>query len=476
MNGVKRVIAPLFILALASFLFLGAKDPTPEQLAQGIATLEQMQNAFHVVAQKVIPTVVEIRVVDVTRVPANQNPFDFFFRGDPNNAPREDRELRQVGLGSGVIIMRDGNKVYALTNNHVAGSATEIEVKLSDNRVFPAKLAGKDENKDLALVVFETKDPVPVAELGDSDTVQVGDWVLAIGNPFGFAGTITAGIVSAVGRDATLGAGGNFTDYIQTDAAINQGNSGGALVNIRGQVVGINSWIASPSGGNVGLGFSIPVNNAKNEINDLITKGKVEYGWLGINMGDVPAAFARDMNIDNRTGALVFGLFTDSPAAKAGILPGDFIYAVNKIAVKNSNQLLHIIGNLSPGKTTELALVRGGKEMTVSVTLASRGDEKTLTAQTERVWPGLSIDTLRAEMINTLKLRKDLVGVIIVALTRGGTAEKAGLQQGDAITAIDNNKLNKAADFYQFLNAAGSKEMNLRIQRGTGEFIIIFRK
>ncbi|MDR3200528.1 MAG: trypsin-like peptidase domain-containing protein, partial [Spirochaetales bacterium] len=249
-------------LTLALCLLLGGLSaPGAQELsASETAALEGFQNSLRKIAQKTLPVVVEVNVVQVVKqqIPSFSfgSPFEFFFGKPKEDEPKNrEREFRQPGLGSGVIIRKNGEKVYVLTNNHVAGEANEISVKLNDGREYEAKLLGADSRRDLALLVFETKDAVPVAALGDSDKVQVGDWALALGNPLGFESTITFGIVSAVGRRPMPGMEvGNFTDYIQTDASINRGNSGGALVNSRGEVIGINTWIASQSGGSVGLG------------------------------------------------------------------------------------------------------------------------------------------------------------------------------------------------------------------------------
>jgi Do/DeqQ family serine protease len=316
----------------------------------GIQTLQSLQNAFRAVAAKVLPSVVQVDVVDVVRNSGADlpNPFEFFF-GPQRQRQGQPREFRQQGLGSGVVVRRSGEKLYVLTNDHVAGDAEQINIKLQDGRSYKAKLVGRDENKDLALVMFETRENIPVAEIGDSGSLMVGDWVLAVGSPLGFESTVTAGIVSAIGRRSVRGAAG-FTDYIQTDAAINQGNSGGALVNIYGQVVGINSWIASTSGGNIGLGFAIPINNAKRSIDDFITKGRSEYGWIGINMGGLQPQAAEDLRLGEARGAFVYGVFKGSPAEKAGLQPGDLITRVDGVALKDSSDLLLTIGNLTPGR------------------------------------------------------------------------------------------------------------------------------
>ena len=221
-----------------------------------------------------------------------------------------------------ITVRRDGKTWYLLTNHHVAGSATNITVRLDDGREFDGKLVGADERKDIALVSFESDaTDIPVANLGDSDSVKTGDIVFAIGSPLGYMSSVTQGIVSAVGRDG--GPNNNINDFIQTDAAINQGNSGGPLVNIYGEVVGINSWIASQSGGSQGLGFSIPINNVKKAIDDFIADGKIKYGWLGVSLVEADASTLTELSLTGRKGALASQVFANSPAAKGGILPGD---------------------------------------------------------------------------------------------------------------------------------------------------------
>jgi Do/DeqQ family serine protease len=411
--------------------------------------------------------------VDVVKAPAFQSPFDFFFNNPDDNSKPQEREFRQYGLGSGVIVERKGSKVYVLTNNHVADGASEITITLSDKREFKATLVGSDDKRDLALLVFETKDQVPIAELGDSNNIQVGDWVLAIGNPLGFASSITSGIISALGRENNFGsASGGFTEYIQTDAAINQGNSGGALVNIQGQVIGINTWIASPTGGNVGLGFAIPINNAKKDINDFIAKGKVEYGWLGITIGEVAPPLAEDLKIRGKDGAFVYSVFKDSPAFQAGVFPGDFITSLNGTEVKNSSQLLKLIGDLAPGSISRLAFIRDGKNQEITVKLVSRDNEKAITAKANKIWPGFSVLPLTADIRDTLKLKAETKGVAIVELDQGSAASVAGLKQGDVITSINDKKITTASDFYRYLNEERNRDIRFRIIRENTELVI----
>ena len=425
-------------------------------------------------AAQALPTVVEIDVVDVIKqqVPSFANPFEFFFgpRDENPQAPQE-RQFRQQGLGSGVIVRHMGNKVYVLTNNHVAGDAEEISVKLNDGRQFTAKLVGADPNRDLALVVLETTEQVPVAQLGDSNTLQVGDWVLSVGSPLGFDSTVTAGIVSAIGRHSMPGMGvAEFTDYIQTDAAINQGNSGGALVNIYGQVVGINAWIASPSGGNVGLGFAIPINNAKKAIDDLITKGKIEYGWLGISMGSLSPEAVKDLKLQSPRGAFVYGVFKGSPADKAGVLPGDFITDVNQEGLRDTSELLLRVGNLEPGQKAELTIVRHGQPQHLTVKIAAREVEPG--SSSGKLWPGFSIVPLTNDIRNQLNLGKSSGKLVIGAVEQGGIADIAGLKSGDIVRTVNGQTVNTLLDFYKTFNNSKSREIMFAVERQDTELII----
>jgi serine protease Do len=481
-----RIALPILIVVIALTGFLGSSllfaESTP-QASKGVQNLEAIQSAFRAVAQEVIPAVVEIDVVDVVKQAAPVNPFEFFFgpqgpqgQNQTPGQPPKQQEFRQYGLGSGVLVRRDGNTVYVLTNNHVVGQAEEITVKLSDQREFKAKLVGTDPRKDLALVSFETRDAIPIAKLGNSDNLQVGDWVLAVGNPLGFSSTITSGIVSALGRHAVPGSDlAGFTDYIQTDAAINQGNSGGALVNIYGQVVGINAWIASPSGGNVGLGFAIPINDAKRDIQDLLSKGKVEYGWLGVFIGDLTKELATELNVASAgagsQGAFVPNVFKGSPADKAGIQPGDVITAVNGNAVENSNQLMRTVGGLAPGDSVRFTVVREGKQMSLTARITARENEQTLAQQGKRIWPGMYVTRLTDDLRKQLNLQSGTGDVVVANVVQGSPAEVAGLRQGDVIQKVNNKSVQNLADFYTDLNQ-GAKEVNFRILRQGVELTI----
>src|SRR5574344_1010353 len=316
-----------------------------------LSVVEAMQTTFQSISSGVLPAVVEVDVTEKTKVD-NYNPFQdlpfFFGTPDQNKNDEEDnsREYTQEGLGSGVIVKRNGNTVYVLTNNHVAGNATTIKIKLNDDREFDGNLVGADERIDVALVSFETSDKdITIATLGDSDKVQQGDICLAIGTPLGYYSSVTQGIVSATGRTGT--GIGNVNDFIQTDAAINQGNSGGPLVNIYGEVIGINTWIASQSGGSQGLGFAMPINSIKKAIDDFISKGKITYGWLGVSLVDVSDEYKDALNVKNTTGAFASQVFLNSPAFKGGMQAGDYIIELNGKSVKSMNELVREVGYLS---------------------------------------------------------------------------------------------------------------------------------
>jgi serine protease Do len=446
----------------------------PAETLSTIDALEVMQDAYREVARRVVPVVVEINVTDVVtqRMPDFGSPFEFFFGPQREREP-EEREFRRYGLGSGVIIRRSGEKVYVLTNNHVVGGADEIVVTLHDERRFTATLVGKDPRKDLALVEFETDEEVPIAVLGSSDTVQVGDIVFAVGNPLGFESTITSGIVSAVGRKPVPGAQvAGFTDYIQTDAAINQGNSGGPLVNIRGEVIGINTWISSTNGGSIGLGFTIPIDNAKQAIEDFITKGGVDYGWLGINIADPPAELKRDMGIENMQGSFVFGVFQGSPANKAGILPGDYITAINGEKVTDTATLSFTVAELPVGKAATFDLIRYGEAMRIQVKISARDDEIAIREQRSNVWPGMSVVHITPEIQKQLNLPKKMGELVIGNVTSGGPAALAGFRPGDMINEINGEPVRSTIDFYRSLNDSKAKELVFRIYRQGNELII----
>ncbi len=413
--------------------------------------------SFRDVVDRVMPSVVEIDVVDVVKQRVPRTPFEYFF--GPQDGGGQERQFQMQGLGSGVIVSESGRTAYVLTNNHVAGDATQIKVKLTDGREFTGKLVGKDPRRDLALVSFQTNDKVPVAVLGDSSSVRAGDWVLAIGNPLGFQSTVTAGIVSAVGRQSAPGSGvPGFTDYIQTDAAINQGNSGGALVSTSGEVIGINTWIASPSGGSVGLGFSIPVNQAKTVIQDLISKGGVDYGWLGATVGNADADTVKSLGAAaGTTGAIILDLFKGSPADKAGLMPGDIVTRIADRSIGSSTDLVQAVGNMAPGARARFDVVRNGNALSHEVALTKRVADEELARMSDKLWPGFIV--------------AEQDGKIAVATVDDNSPAAQGLQQGDVVQKINGERVRSLGDFYRGLGGKAGSPVLFTIERNGSQII-----
>ena len=442
-------------------------------------SLKGLQEEFRKVARESLPVVVSLDVVDVVEreIRSPQSPFDFFF-GRPNQQRNQDqeepqtREYRQEGLGSGVIVQKTGRTVYILTNHHVAGSADEITVNLYDGRSFSAKLVGSDPRKDLALVKFETAENIPVARLADSSKVEVGDLVFAVGNPLGFSSTFTSGVVSAVGRSGAPGMDGNLTDYIQTDAAINRGNSGGALVNIDGEVIGINTWIASQSGGNIGLGFSIPINNAKKTIQDLIRSGEVEYGWLGISMGDPSENILSDMGLQNREGSFVYNVYKDSPAMKGGIRPGDYITSIDGTRISNSEKLLQEVAALEAGESYRFGLIRNGSALTVRVRITTREAEDAIRSNVGKLWPGMTVVGITDDIRKRLDLARNIGDIMIGAVEQGSPAYAAGFRTGDIVKEINRTRVDSVSEFYTVFNAEDNDELIFKVNRQGNDMIL----
>ncbi|MCK5737408.1 MAG: trypsin-like peptidase domain-containing protein, partial [Spirochaetaceae bacterium] len=354
-----------------------------------------------------------------------------------------------------------------LTNNHVVESADEIEVNLNDGRKFTAELIGGDPLRDLALISIDTKDNLPIAKLGNSDDVWVGDWVLAIGNPLGFESTVTAGIISAKGRNAE---GQNFTDYLQTDASINPGNSGGALVNLNGEVIGINSFIASTSGGNIGLGFAIPINNARRAIDDFIDKGSVEYAWLGVNMGDLNDILADELDLEGKMGAFIYNVYGESPAMNGGILPGDLITSMAGRTIEDSDDLSRTVSSLLPDQNVSLTLIRDGKTMNINLRLSVRTIERD--GLSVNVWPGFSGVPVSSELRDQMRIPRNAGNVLIGGVVEGSPASALGLRSGDVIKTINRRNVRNLQHFYDLVNAESRLEIKITRQGTDLEFIL----
>lgn len=370
------------------------------------------------------------------------DPFEQFKRFfGPMEQPHN---YKQHGLGSGVIVSPDG---YILTNFHVVGHADEIHVRLMDKREFTAKVVGKDQKTDLALIKINTNQPLPSAILGDSARSEVGDWVLAIGSPFGFNATVTSGIVSAEGRAL----GGNYDNFIQTDASINPGNSGGPLFNTHGEVIGINTAIYSSTGSNAGIGFAIPIDLAKDVMEQLKNHGKVVRGWIGVEIQEVTPDLAKSFGLAAPTGALVGGVEAGGPAAKAGVERGDIITKYNGNPVHDEHELPEMVAQTPLNDTVPIEVVRDGKRMTLQAKIAELKDAQIASAKdsddSSSSW-GLQVKDLTPDIAQQLNLSNpSRKGVVIAGVRPDSAAADAGLQPGDIILEVDHKKVATADDF-----------------------------
>ena len=387
------------------------------------------------------------------------NPFEQFRRF----FGQMPHEYKQHGLGSGVIVSPDG---YILTNNHVVGGAESIHVTLMDKREFTAKVIGKDPKTDLALIKIDTKEALPAAALGDSDQTEVGDWVVAIGNPFGFSLTVTAGIVSAKGR--VLGSG-PYDDYLQTDASINPGNSGGPLFNTAGEVVGINSAIYSSTGSNNGIGFAIPIDLAKYVMQQLKEHGRVIRGWLGVEVQEVTPDLADSLGMKQAHGALVAGVDSKGPAAEGGIQRGDVILRFDGHEVHDEHELPALVAQTPINAKVPVELFRGGKHMTLQVTVGERKETQTAAAQGEEPggsW-GMQVGDITPDVARQLHL-SSTKGVVIRRVTPDSPAADAGLQPGDVVIEMNHQKIDSLDDFTAQANEIKRKKKSalLLVQRG----------
>jgi len=386
--------------------------------------------------------------------------------------PREPREFKGQSLGSGFIISAEG---YVLTNNHVVQDATDIKVRLPDAREFEAKVVGRDPATDVALLKLEKAGNLPTVGLGDSDSLEQGDFVVALGSPFGFRESVTYGIVSAKDRALT---GNAFDDFIQTDAAINQGNSGGPLFNLKGEVVGINTAIISPQIGQ-GLGFAVPINLAKQLIPQLLEKGKVARGYLGVSVSDLTPDLAQGFGVAATTkGAVIQNVLPDSPAGKAGIQAGDIAVSVNGKAVETSAALTRAVSAVRPGGKVALQVLRKGQKKELTATVAQRPDEERIARGAdggeeeggekakggEKL--GIRVAPLTPELARELRAQGDQ-GVVVVGVTEDGPAEKAGIRRGDLILEVNLSPVTKVDDLAAAVTRLKAGDIvNLRVRRG----------
>jgi serine protease Do len=484
--GLSLTLIGVLSLALAAILYVGHRSFPQFAAASGagldgaeIDLLERQNKAYERIAEAVNPAIVYIRTESVIKV--QQSPFfsDPFFRQFFGNVfPQIPREERQHALGSGVIVSSDG---YLVTNNHVVQRASSIEVQLRDKRSFKGKVVGADPDTDVAVVKIDGKD-LPTAALGDSSSLHVGDIVMAFGNPFNFSFSVTRGSVSAIGRPGSQI--NKLENFIQTDAAINPGNSGGALVNVRGQVIGINTFIVSGNsgpgseGGFLGLGFAIPSNTVKHVMEDLVKTGKVSRGYLGVSLGILDDKMAREFKLPDTSGALVEDVTPDSPADKAGIKNGDVIRKLDGQKVEGSEELTNTITSMKPGTTVNLEVFRDGKPMNVKVTLGERPGNLTAQGPTTQgpsagTLRGLSVQNLTPELRDQLGVPPGVSGVVITQVDPNSPAGQVGLRQGVVIQSINRQTVNSVADFNR-MAAEAKGDVLLRIYyQGQGQFVVV---
>jgi serine protease Do len=448
----------------------------------GTVTLDQSSRipaqGYADIVARVTPAVVTIRTEraaspQMTQLPQFPEGFPFpelFGQRAPRG--RQMPAPMQRGLGSGVIVTADG---YILTNHHVVEGAGKIQVELSDRRVLEAKVIGNDPPSDLAVIKVDGTN-LPVVPIGDSNVMRVGDIVLAVGNPLGVGQTVTMGIVSAKGRATGLG-NGSYEDFLQTDAPINQGNSGGALVNTSGELIGINSQILSPSGGNIGIGFAVPSNMAKNVMDQLVVNGRVHRGLLGVTVQGITSDLAAGLGLDKAEGALVSGVTPDGAAEKAGIKRGDVILSYQGRPVVDTNAFRNEIAATKPGTTVTLQVMRDGSTRDVKATLeamAAAGEGRRLNGEGEgsSARYGMTVEPLTPEVAARLELDRDAKGVVITNVDPSGAAASAGLREGDVIQQVNGKSVDDAGDVRDALNGNSGKPSVLLIARaGTTLFV-----
>jgi serine protease Do len=431
---------------------------------------------FVSLVKKVGPVVVNVSTTQMRKAAeefptpfGGEDPFnDFWQRFFGGRIPHG--QQRQRGLGSGFIVDRDGT---ILTNNHVVDGAQKIVVTLSDGRSFDAKILGRDQKTDIAILKIDAAQDLPVATLGDSDRLEVGEWVMAIGDPFGLDHTVTTGIVSAKGRHIGTGP---YDDFIQTDASINPGNSGGPLLNMRGEVIGINTAIFSQSGGNIGIGFAIPTNVVKNLLPQLKNKGKVVRGYLGTVIQRVTPELADSLGLKSPRGALVAETSKGGPAERAGIRAGDVIVEFNGKEVKDSADLPFQVASIAPGKTVQVKILRDSKEMTLPLTVGEMKDNEVVASSGEESDLGLAVQTVTPEIAESLGLDRP-EGLVITSVKPGSAADEAGLQQGDVIAQINRHPVRTVADYNrEVAKIEKGKSILFLVRRGDGSLFLAMKR
>ena len=485
-NRGRKTFVMFLIAFLVGFFIVSAVEvmrssfftssPIPDvQEASAVSTTPPVQtpSSFADLAERLKPSVVNISTTKIIRgggalAPFEGSPLGRYFGGDDfferffGDIPQ--REFKQKSLGSGFIISHDG---YIFTNNHVVEQADKILVKLSNGKEYDAKVIGKDAKTDIALIKIKPSESLPVADTGDSDKLRVGEWVMAIGNPFGLEQTVTVGIVSAKGR--VIGAG-PYDNFIQTDASINPGNSGGPLFNMAGQVIGINTAIVAQG---QGIGFAIPISMAKTILPDLKSRGKVTRGWMGVSVQDISEDIAKSLRLKDQKGALISDVVAGDPAEKAGLRAGDVITEINGKAVINTHDLLLLIAGLRVGETIKVKVVRDGQEKIFPILIAERTDStETASVKTSGEAFGMSVQEITPEIAAQLGLPVKK-GIIVVDVQGGSLADEVGIQPQDIILQVNKTKVTTLKEYKNEIAKAGSKgNILLLIRRGRTTFFV----
>ncbi len=444
----------------------------------------QLQNSFEKIAKMVIPAVVNINTLQIQRIEVPyfefyfNDPFEEFFGdffGGRRPLPRRQKQLfkrRLKGVGSGVLIDEKG---YVLTNYHVVKGAQQINVTLSEKgkeKSYPAKIIGEDPRTDLAVIKIKSTRKFNYIKLGDSDKIEIGDWVLAIGSPFGLEHTVTAGIISAKRQVLSID-GRVYKGMIQTDAAINVGNSGGPLVNIKGEVIGINTAIYAPTGVFNGIGFAIPINKAKSILGQLIKKGKVTRGWLGVEIREVDKVIANQFGLKEEKGALINRVVSDSPADKAGLKRGDVIVKFNGKEVDDVLSLQEMVGNTPPKTKVNVKVIRDGKFKVLYVTIGTLQEEVSVKEKKqEKIW-GLTVKNVNSVLSDRYNIPEGQQGVVVTDIERASKAEEIGLRIGDLIKSINRIPTPNMIEFNKAVSKVDlSKGIMLDVYR-QGQYIYI---
>ncbi len=426
--------------------------------------LEKMNNDLQKVTEKVLPAVVSI---SVQKAPVSST-YLFSF----NNVPQNPSE--QKFFGSGIIIDAKGSIV---TNNHVIENAIKIEVTLYDKKTYEAEIVGTDPATDIAVIKIKGTVPakLPVIQFADSDKIKPGQIAIAIGNPLGFSHTVTMGIISAIQRE-NLGLA-DYENLIQTDAAINPGNSGGALVDIYGKLIGVNTAIVSKSGGSMGLGFSIPSNMVKKISDQLISKGSVDRGWLGVSIQELTPEFAEKFKAPSLKGAIISEVLKESPAEKAGLMPGDIILGLDGKEVSGMQELRRKIADLKPGTVIKLQLFHEGKKMDVSIAITKMPDKNIIAKNNEQMNDlGITVEDINEDLAYKFQIRGKY-GVVVGGITRNSPAANSGLRPGDLIVKIDEINIRNAKDFYRTMDELKKNDtLLLMVKRSGSQFFVIVKK